>query len=326
MILVTGGAGFIGSNLVADLEAAGRRDLVVADTLGRDGKWRNVAKRNLRDVVFPGEIEGWLAGRARLDAVVHMGADSSTTATDGDHVVATNFRLSTRLWDWCASTGTPFVYASSAATYGDGALGFDDDGAPEALARLRPLNLYGWSKHLFDRWAVARAAEGHAPPQWAGLKFFNVFGPNEGHKGDMRSLVAKTARRVAAGDAIPLFRSHRDGIADGEQRRDFVSVKDCGAAVLWLLDHPEVSGLFNLGTGRARSFNALIRAVGAALDVDARVVYVDMPEAIRGQYQYFTEGRMERLRAAGFARPFASLESAVADYVCNHLMAADEYR
>lgn len=326
MILVTGGAGFIGSNICAELEAAGRRDIAVADTLGHDGKWRNLAKRNLRDIVFPGEIEGWLAGRPRLDAVIHMGADSSTTATDGDHIAANNFRLSTRLWSWCAATGTPFVYASSAATYGDGTLGFDDDASADALAQLRPLNLYGWSKHLFDRWAVERAAEGHAPPQWAGLKFFNVFGPNEGHKGDMRSLVAKTAKRIAAGDTITLFRSHRDGIADGEQRRDFVSVRDCCAAVSWLLDNPRVSGLFNLGTGRARSFRDLILATGAALGVEVSVDYADMPDAIRGQYQYFTEARMEKLRAAGFQRPFATLEVSVADYVCNHLMAADEYR
>ena len=326
MILVTGGAGFIGSNICADLEAAGRRDLVVADTLGRDGKWRNVAKRNLRDVVFPAEIEGWLADRPRLDAVIHMGADSSTTASDGDHVINNNFRLSTRLWDWCAATGTPFVYASSAATYGDEALGFDDDASPEALARLRPLNLYGWSKHLFDRWAAERAAEGHAPPQWAGLKFFNVFGPNEAHKGDMRSLVAKTAKRIAAGDAVTLFRSHRDGVADGEQKRDFVSVTDCCAAVLWLLENPHVSGLFNLGTGRARSFRDLVLAVGEALGVEVRIDYADMPEAIRGQYQYFTQARMEKLRAAGFDRPFATLEASVADYVRNYLMADDEYR
>ena len=326
MILVTGGAGFIGSNLCADLEAAGHRDIVVADTLGHEGKWRNIAKRGLRDVILPDEIEPWLAGRQRLAAVVHMGANSSTTASDGDAVLRSNFRLSTRLWDWCAATGTPLLYASSAATYGDGTGGFDDDAAPEALARLRPLNLYGWSKHLFDRWAVARAAEGHAPPQWAGLKFFNVFGPNEGHKGPMRSLVAKTTPGIAAGGRVALFRSHRAGIADGEQRRDFVYVKDCGAAVLWLLANPQVSGLFNLGTGRARSFRDLVLAVGRALDVAVGIDFVDMPEAIRGQYQYFTEARMDRLRRAGFERPFASLEAAVADYVCNHLVVDDEYR
>ncbi len=326
MILVTGGAGFIGSNVCADLEAAGRRDIVVADALGHSGKWRNIAKRNLRDVILPGEIEGWLAGRPRLDAVIHMGADSSTTATDGDHIVRNNFRLSTRLWDWCAATGTPLIYASSASTYGDGSRGFDDDASPEALARLQPLNLYGWSKHLFDRWAVARAAEGHAPPQWAGLKFFNVFGPHEGAKGDMRSLVAKTARAIAAGETVTLFRSHRPDVADGEQVRDFVSVRDCGAAIGWLLDHPEVSGLFNLGTGRARSFRDLMLAVGSALGVAVEIAYADMPEPIRGQYQYFTEARMEKLRAAGFARSFASLEASVADYVLNHLMAADPYR
>ena len=326
MILVTGGAGFIGSNLCADLEAAGHGDLVVADTLGHEGKWRNIAKRGLRDVILPDEIEPWLAGRPRLDAVVHMGANSSTTASDGDAVLRSNFRLSTTLWDWCAASGTPLVYASSAATYGDGKLGFDDDAAPEALARLRPLNLYGWSKHLFDRWAVARAAEGHAPPQWAGLKFFNVFGPNEGHKGDMRSLVAKTTPRIAAGERIALFRSHRPGIADGAQRRDFVSVKDCSAVVLWLLCNPRVSGLFNLGTGRARSFADLVAAVGRALDVAVGIDYVDMPEAIRDQYQYFTQARMDRLRAAGYDRAFAPLEDSVADYVRNHLMADDPYR
>ena len=326
MILVTGGAGFIGSNLCADLEAAGHRDIVVADTLGHEGKWRNIAKRGLRDVILPDEIEPWLSGRRGLDAVVHMGANSSTTASDGDAVLRSNFRLSATLWDRCAASGTPLVYASSAATYGDGGLGFDDDAAPEALAQLRPLNLYGWSKHLFDRWAVARAAEGHAPPQWAGLKFFNVFGPNEGHKGDMRSLVAKTTPRIAAGERIALFRSHRPGIADGAQRRDFVSVKDCGAVVLWLLGNPRVSGLFNLGTGRARSFGDLVAAVGRALDVAVDIDYVDMPEAIRDQYQYFTEARMDRLRAAGFDRAFAPLEESVADYVRNHLMADDPYR
>jgi ADP-L-glycero-D-manno-heptose 6-epimerase len=173
---------------------------------------------------------------------------------------------------------------------------------------------------------VGRAAEGHAPPRWAGLKFFNVFGPNEAHKGDMRSLVAKTARRIAAGETVTLFRSHRAGIADGEQRRDFVYVKDCSAAVLWWLDDARASGLYNLGTGQARSFRDLMLATAAALGVEARIAYADMPEAIRGQYQYFTEARMERLRAAGFNRPFAPLEESVADYVRNHLMAADEYR
>ena len=326
MILVTGGAGFIGSNICADLEAAGARDIVVADTLGHEDKWRNIAKRNLRDLIFPDEIEPWLAGRPRLDAVIHLGANSSTTARDGDAVVRSNLRLSMRLWDWCAATSTPLVYASSAATYGDGTEGFADDAASGALARLRPLNLYGWSKHLFDRWAVDRAAEGHAPPQWAGLKFFNVFGPNEAHKGDMRSLVAKATPRIAAGERIALFRSHRPGIADGEQMRDFVYVKDCGAVVAWLLDHPGTSGLFNLGTGRARSFRDLMLAVGRALGVEVAIDYADMPEAIRGQYQYFTEARMEKLRDAGFTGAFGSLEDTVADYVRNHLMAADEYR
>lgn len=326
MILVTGGAGFIGSNICADLEAAGHGDLVVADTLGHDGKWRNIAKRNLRDVITPDEIEPWLAGRRSIAAVIHMGANSSTTATDGDAVLRSNFRSSVQLWDWCAATRTPFLYASSAATYGDGALGFADDASPEALARLRPMNLYGWSKLLFDRWAVDRATAGHAPPQWVGLRFFNVFGPHEAHKGDMRSLVAKTARRIADGERITLFRSHRSEVPHGEQKRDFVYVKDCCAVVAWLLDHGSTSGLFNLGTGRARSFRDLMLAVGSAAGVEVGIDYADMPDAIRSQYQYFTEAPMAKLRGAGFARDFTPLETAVADYVRGYLLAPDGYR
>ena len=326
MILVTGGAGFIGSNVCAELEAAGHRDLVVADTLGHDGKWRNIAKRNLRDVIAPDEIDAWLANRGGIAAVIHMGANSSTTATDGDAVLRSNFRASVRLWDWCAATGTPFVYASSASTYGDGAMGFADDAAPEALARLRPLNLYGWSKLLFDRWAVDRATAGDAPPQWAGLRFFNVFGPNEAHKGEMRSLVAKTAGRIAAGERVSLFRSHRPDVAHGEQKRDFVYVKDCCAAVSWLLERRDVSGLFNLGTGQARTFRDLVLAVGTAVGVEVGIDYADMPDAIRGQYQYFTEAPMGKLRAAGYTRSFAPLEAAVADYVRGYLLTADGYR
>ena len=211
MLLVTGGAGFIGSNVVAALNDAGRADVVVCDVLGHDGKWRNLAKRQLADIVPPAELLDWLKGR-RLDAVIHLGAISETTATDGDLVIETNFRLSMRLLDWCTANATPFIYASSAATYGDGAQGFRDDPSMAALKALRPMNLYGWSKHLFDMAVAERAARGERlPPQWAGLKFFNVFGPNEYHKGTMMSVLARRFDDIKAGRAVQLFKSHRDG-------------------------------------------------------------------------------------------------------------------
>ena len=258
MLLVTGGAGFIGSNVVAALNDAGRADVAVCDVLGHDGKWRNLAKRQLADFVPPAELADWLQGR-RLDAVIHLGAISETTATDGDLVIETNFRLSMRLLDWCTANATPFIYASSAATYGDGAQGFADDPSLPALKPLRPMNLYGWSKHLFDLAVAERAANGERlPPQWAGLKFFNVFGPNEYHKGTMMSVLARRFDDIKAGRVVQLFKSHRDGIADGDQRRDFIYVDDVVRVMMWLLATPIVSGIFNVGTGTARSFKDLI--------------------------------------------------------------------
>ena len=258
MLLVTGGAGFIGSNLVAALNDAGRADIAVCDVLGHDGKWRNLAKRQLADFVPPADLADWLKGR-RLDAVIHLGAISETTATDGDLVIETNFRLSMRLLDWCTANATPFIYASSAATYGDGGQGFADDPSMPALKTLRPMNLYGWSKHLFDMAVAERAANGERlPPQWAGLKFFNVFGPNEYHKGTMMSVLARRFDDIKAGRVVQLFKSHRDGIADGDQRRDFIYVDDVVRVMMWLMATPAVSGIFNVGTGTARSFKDLI--------------------------------------------------------------------
>lgn len=326
MLLVTGGAGFIGSNVVASLNEAGRSDIVVNDLFGTDGKWRNLGKRQLADVVPPGELFAWLDGR-KLDAVIHMGAISDTTATDGDLVIETNFRLSLKLLDWCTATRTPFIYASSAATYGDGATGFDDDWSPAALRRLKPMNLYGFSKHLFDITVVDRFMNKTAlPPQWAGLKFFNVFGPNEYHKGEMMSLLAKRFDEAKAGKPVRLFKSHRDGIGDGEQKRDFIYVDDAVAVVRWLLETPSVSGIFNVGTGKARSFRDLITAMFAALGKAPNIEYVDMPSSIRGQYQYFTQAKVENLRRAGYNTGFTPLEEAVNRYVTCYLNCPDRYR
>ncbi len=326
MIFVTGGTGFIGSNIVAALNGRGASDIVIIDWLGHESKWKNIAKCRFYDIVTPEKVDGFLETAPRAEAVFHMGAISSTTASDGDEILRTNFQLSAKLWNWCSRQRTPLIYASSAATYGDGSNGFDDDESAAALDRLRPLNLYGWSKHAFDRWALERAAEGLAPPQWAGLKFFNVYGPNESHKGDMQSLVAKNTAAIAAGETISLFKSHRDDYNDGQQLRDFVYVADCVAVMMWLLDHPQVSGVFNLGTGKARSFLDLTLAIGTALNRNVDVKYVDMPLSIRDRYQYFTQAKMSKLQQAGCDVPFHTLEAGVADYVLSYLTKPDPYR
>jgi ADP-L-glycero-D-manno-heptose 6-epimerase len=328
MIVVTGGAGFIGSNLAAALEARGIAELVVCDRLGREDKWRNIAKRELAAIVPPEQLLDFLDAHAKdISCLFHMGAISATTERDADLIVRENFTLSLALWDWCARRGVRLIYASSAATFGDGARGFDDDGSIAALARLRPLNAYGWSKHLFDRRVARLVADGGAaPPQWAGLKFFNVYGPNEAHKGSMKSVVAHIYPRAVAGEPARLFRSHRPDYADGGQLRDFIWVGDCVEVMLWLHDNPGTSGLFNVGTGTARSFADLAAAVYRALGREPRIEFVDTPVEIRDKYQYFTQADMGRLRAAGYGRQFTPLEAGVTEYVRDFLHAADPYR
>jgi ADP-L-glycero-D-manno-heptose 6-epimerase len=328
MILVTGGAGFIGSCLLAALEARGVPELVVCDRLGRDEKWRNIAKRGLADIVPPEALAAWLGAHGdMLDVIFHLGAVSSTVEADADLIVESNFRLTMRLWDWCAAHGTRLVYASSAATYGDGSAGFGDAGDPASLARLRPLNAYGWSKHLTDRRIAALVAAGAPrPPQWAGLKLFNVYGPNEYHKGGQQSLVPQLHRQIRAEGRVRLFRSYRADYPNGGQLRDFVWVDDVVGVMLWLLDRPEVCGLYNVGSGRARSFADLALAVFAAMGREPAIDYVDMPEPLRARYQYFTEARLERLRAAGCPLQPTPLEEGVRRYVRDHLDGPDPYR
>jgi len=326
MLLVTGGAGFIGSNVVASLNEAGRADIAISDVLGSDGKWRNLARRQIADFVPPPELRRWLDGR-KLEAVIHLGAISSTTATDGDAVIENNFRLSLHLLDWCTAARTPFIYASSAATYGDGQQGYSDDWTQDALKRLKPMNLYGWSKQIFDLAVVERVGrKDKLPPQWAGLKFFNVFGPNEYHKGEMMSLVAKRFDEAKAGKTVRLFKSHRPGIADGDQRRDFIYVDDAIAVVRWLVETPAVSGIFNVGTGVARSFRELMNAMFAALGRAPAIEYIDMPASIRDSYQYFTQAETANLRRAGYNADFTPLDAAVKRYVECYLDRANPYR
>jgi len=325
MIMVTGGAGFIGSVLHAALARRGLETIVV-DSLGTGAKWRNLAKHPPTRLIPPQDLDAFLATHPPLEMLFHLGAISETTATDADLTWATNVELPLRLWRWCASRGVRLVYASSAATYGDGSAGFDDDPTPQALARLRPLNLYGWTKHAFDLAVTRMLAAGQLrPPQWVGLKFFNVFGPNEYHKGGMISVVKIKHDEVAAGLAPRLFRSDQPGLADGAQARDFIWVGDVVDVALWLLDTPTVNGLFNVGTGRARTYLDLAHAVCDAAGAARRVEFIDMPEKLRGQYQSFTQASTDRLRAAGYAGQFTPLEEGIRRYVQDYLQTADPY-
>jgi ADP-L-glycero-D-manno-heptose 6-epimerase len=327
MIVVTGGAGFIGSNIVAALNDVGRIDVAVCDTLGTEGKWQNLRKRVLQDIVPPHELMSWLGDRHDIEAIIHMGANSSTLAFDGDEIMETNFRFSLRLLDWCTLHRVKFIYASSAATYGGGERGFDDDLSLSHLQTLRPLNLYGWSKHLFDQVVASRLEGGQAlPPLCVGLKFFNVFGPNEYHKGPMMSLVSKYFGAIKRGETIDLFRSYRPDYADGEQLRDFVYVTDITDVILWLMDKPADVGLLNLGSGKARSFLDLVGSIFDSLGRERRIRFVEMPEAMRPRYQYFTEADQTRLRAAGYNKPGTELEAGVGHFVRTHLDTEDQYR
>lgn len=329
MIVVTGGAGFIGSNIVARLVAEDRYDVVVCDRLETAdlAKWKNLAKHPIADFWSPEELFEQLERHAEaIEAVVHMGAISATTEPDADLILRTNFTLSRDLWDWCSIRDARLIYASSAATYGDGDQGFEDDDTLEGLSALRPLNAYGYSKLLFDQYAVRQSDRGQSPSQWAGLKFFNVYGPNEGHKGSMKSVVAQIWPKVAAGEAVTLFRSHHPDYADGGQMRDFVFVDDVVDMVCWLLETPHVSGVFNAGSGQARSFLDLAHATFAAAGKAPAVTYVDTPVSIRDRYQYFTEARMDRLRAEGWSGQSTPLEEGVRRYVQDYLLTADPYR
>lgn len=326
-ILVTGGGGFIGSNIVGDLAANTSYRVVVADEFDHTEKWRNLAKHSIFEVIPPAEIFHWLElNKDDLEAIIHMGAVSSTTETDVDLILRVNFSLSRSLWMWAASNRKRFIYASSAATYGDGSAGFKDDLSMEYLSKLKPMNAYGWSKQLFDQFlSIATAEHDPLPSQWVGLKFFNVYGPNEQHKGEQRSVVAQIYPHAALGRPVHLFKSHSPHYKDGAQKRDFVYVKDCVKVVRWLIDNPKVNGLYNLGTGEARTFEDLAKACFAAVGKPPAVTYIEMPIAIRRNYQYITEADMSRLRAAGYKEKFMSLEDGVKDYVVNYLSKEDPY-
>lgn len=328
MIIVTGGVGFIGSNIVAELETQGYKDIVVVDWLGSDDKWKNIAKRELAAIVAPENMLEYInEHEAQIEAIIHMGAISATTEKDVDLIIRSNFELSWKLWEFCRDNHKQFIYASSAATYGDGSLGFVDRNDLEYLNQLRPLNPYGWSKVLFDRKVSREVLEKRGTPkQYAGLKFFNVYGPNEYHKGGQKSVVAHIFPEVKAGNEVKLFKSYNPKYKDGEQLRDFVWVGDCVSVVMWLLKNPNVSGLFNVGTGQARSFYDLAKATWAALGKEPKIGFKDMPETLKNKYQYYTQADLSNLRAKGYNKPMTPLEEGVRQYVQDFLDKEDSYK
>jgi ADP-L-glycero-D-manno-heptose 6-epimerase len=321
-VIVTGGAGFIGSAMVWRLNQAGIDNILIVDNLAKSEKWRNLLGLRYTDYlhkdVFLAQL---LAGELDFqpDALVHLGACSVTTENDGDYLMENNFRYTKILAEWATARGVRFLYASSGQTYGDGMLGFDDDDA--LVPQLRPITRYGYSKHLFDLHALrTRLIE-----EIVGIKFFNVFGPNEYHKDDMRSVVHKAFHQVQSEGVIKLFKSYNPLYTDGGQTRDFVYVKDCVEVLLWFLQHPETNGIYNIGTGEARPWNALAEAVFTALGREVHIEYTEMPARLQGNYQYHTQATIEKLRKAGCDVPFRPLEAAVTDYIQNHLATAQPY-
>lgn len=314
--IVTGGAGFIGSNIVKALNVRGEADILVVDELGEDEKWKNLNGLRYEDYIDKDDLFDYLDELTLDDvkAVYHLGACSATTETDADYLAYNNYHYTRALCESCLDAGVRFVYASSAATYGDGTLGYSD--ADEMTPKYKPLNMYGYSKHMFDLWALKSGAI----REIAGMKYFNVYGPGEAHKGDMRSVVHKSYGQILKDGEVKLFKSHRPDYGDGKQVRDFVYVKDAVEETLWFGEHKKVSGIFNCGTGQPRTWVDLVSAVFLAMGRKPNIQFIDMPEHLRGKYQYHTQADLTKLRAAGYDRPFTSLEDGIADYVQNFLM------
>jgi ADP-L-glycero-D-manno-heptose 6-epimerase len=316
MIIVTGGAGFIGSSIIAALNKEGYEDIIVVDELGSDEKWKNLRRLRFADYLEKDDfLELVIDNDECIDsqALIHMGACSSTTETDCSYLINNNYQYTKELCNWALENDTRFVYASSAATYGDGEKGFDDD--IELIDKLEPLNMYGYSKHIFDKWAIKSGAIENV----AGLKFFNVFGPNEYHKANMVSFVLRAYHQISDTGKVKLFESYHPQYKDGEQMRDFVYIKDVVDMTLFFLENPDANGIFNIGSGVARSWNDLAAAVFEAMGIEQNIQYIPMPEILKDKYQYFTQADISRLRQAGYEKNITSMENAVIDYVQNYL-------
>lgn len=321
VILLTGAAGFIGSYLLGYLNKKGFSNIIIADDFSEEDKWFNFDSKQFIAKVEREQLFEWLKKeQPQIDFVFHLGARTDTTEFDYSVHEKLNVQYSKSIWNYCADKNIPLVYASSAATYGNGDLGYKDD--HELVEKLQPLNPYGISKNEFDKWALKQAAQ---PPFWAGLKFFNVYGPNEYHKGRMASVIFHSFNQVKSTGKVKLFRSHKPDFKDGQQLRDFIYVEDVARVCYWLMENPVASGLYNLGTGKARTFEDLVKATFTAMSREPVIEYIDMPEDIRDKYQYFTEADMTKLRSTGYEEKFYSLEDGVADYVKKYLLKKEYY-
>lgn len=315
MIIVTGGAGFIGSCIVRELNNMGHEDIIIVDNIQKTEKWKNMRNKRYIEYISRNDFLDRLPKFAgKVSHVIHMGACSATTELDFDFLYKNNFEYTKTLWKFCTENQCSFIYASSAATYGAGEFGFDDK---MDIKKLLPLNGYGYSKQLFDLWVEKQSL---APKQHVGFKFFNVYGPNEYYKGSMASVIFHSFNKISETGEMGIFKSYKEGYEDGKQLRDFVYVKDLCKVVHFMIEHPEVSGLFNLGTGTARSFYDLAAATFDAMGVKRNITFVEMPESLRPKYQYFTQAKMDKLREAGYKEDFYSLEEGAKDYVQNYLM------
>lgn len=327
MIIVTGAAGFIGSNIVADLHEAGYTKIVCVDWFGDTNKWLNLAKHSIHCFVMPEDLPAFLdTHKNDIACIIHMGAISSTTEKNVDLLIKNNINYSVMLWDKCTNYQISFIYASSAATYGAEEISFIDNDDLDSLSQLRPLNPYGWSKNSTDIIFATKVLEGNHPPQWVGLKFFNVYGPNEYHKEEMTSVITKFFSEAQTWKAVTLFKSDREDIADGEQKRDFVYVKDCSKIILWFMNNPSVNGIYNLGTGQARSFLDVANTIDKEMDGEIELVFKDMPDTLKGKYQYHTQADISKLREKGMNITLYSLEEGISDYINNYLKKQDRYR
>lgn len=312
-VIVTGGAGFIGSCIVRELNDFGVEDIVVVDNIASTDKWKNLVNKKYIRYYNKNNFLNELYNFKDFDYIIHMGACSATTEKDFDYLNINNLEYTKTLWNFCVENGIRFIYASSAATYGDGRFGFDDK---NEITNLIPLNGYGYSKQLFDIWAKKQTKK---PLQWVGFKFFNVYGPNEYFKGSMASVIMHGYNSIKKSNNIKLFKSYKEGYGDGEQKRDFIYVKDICKVIKFMIENKEVSGLFNLGTGEARSFYDLAKATFNALSLNENIEFIDMPENIKEKYQYFTQAEMDKLRKVGYNDKFYSLEEGIKDYVQNYL-------
>ncbi|HEY3301757.1 MAG TPA: ADP-glyceromanno-heptose 6-epimerase [Methylophilaceae bacterium] len=324
MIIITGGAGMIGSMIAWHINTVLKRDdMLIVDRITHPDQWQNLVKREYVNYLDKDELFDFLATAKNVEAIIHMGAISATTERDFNKLVQDNIRYSQALWNWCTEQKVPYFYASSAATYGSGDAGYDDD--ESQINQLRPLNGYGYSKQFFDQWALKQVTQKNTPPRWAGFKFFNVYGPNEYHKERMASVAFHTFNQFSETGSMKLFKSHVAGYEDGMQLRDFVYVKDAAAVIVHFVQHVTASGIYNIGTGQARAFKDLATAVMTSMGKAPAITYIDMPQDLHGKYQYFTEANMAKLKAAGYNQAFHSLEDGVRDYVQNYLMQPDPY-